>query len=76
VLCISKLQSGNVAGSYAGAVLGMPLSGILTDYWGWEACFYVYGKSNKKAKLSLTNRAILKQTLAGDLVIRALRKTE
>jgi len=54
----------------------MPLSGILTDYWGWEACFYVYGKSNKKAKLSLTNRAILKQTLAGDLVIRALRKTE
>jgi len=22
----------------------MPLSGILTDYWGWEACFYIYGK--------------------------------
>jgi len=30
-------------GSYAGAVLGMPLSGIMTDYAGWEACFYFYG---------------------------------
>jgi MFS transporter, ACS family, solute carrier family 17 (sodium-dependent inorganic phosphate cotransporter), member 6/7/8 len=31
-------------GSYAGAVLGMPLSGIMTDYMGWESCFYFYGK--------------------------------
>jgi len=38
-------------GSYAGAVLGMPLSGILTDYWGWEACFYVYGNGNELANL-------------------------
>lgn len=30
-------------GSYAGAVLGMPLSGIMTDYMGWESCFYFYG---------------------------------
>jgi len=35
------------SGSYAGAVLGMPLSGILTDYWGWEACFYVYGNDDQ-----------------------------
>ena len=34
-----------VVGSYAGAVLGMPLSGIMTDYAGWEACFYLYGTS-------------------------------
>jgi len=34
-----------VVGSYAGAVLGMPLSGIMTDYAGWEACFYFYGTS-------------------------------
>ena len=33
-----------VTGSYAGAVLGMPLSGILTDYMGWESCFYFYGQ--------------------------------
>ena len=31
-------------GSYAGAVLGLPLSGIFTDYIGWQACFYFYGK--------------------------------
>ena len=34
-----------ITGSYAGAVLGMPLSGIFTEYIGWEACFYFYGKS-------------------------------
>jgi len=32
------------AGSYAGAVVGMPLSGLLTGSLGWEAPFYVYGK--------------------------------
>lgn len=31
-------------GSYAGAVVGMPVSGILTDVIGWEACFYFYGE--------------------------------
>src|SRR5687768_15822106 len=30
-------------GSYAGAVVGMPLSGWLTEYLGWQACFYFYG---------------------------------
>jgi len=37
-------------GSYAGAVLGMPLSGIMTDYAGWESCFYFYGTSHCKRK--------------------------
>ena len=32
-----------ISGSYAGAVLGMPLSGIFTEYVGWESCFYFYG---------------------------------
>nr|AWJ68268.1 putative vesicular glutamate transporter [Hirudo verbana] len=39
----SRLATMSFCGSYAGAVLGMPLSGILTDYLGWEACFYFYG---------------------------------
>ncbi|ESO03762.1 hypothetical protein HELRODRAFT_141392, partial [Helobdella robusta] len=39
----SRLATISFCGSYAGAVLGMPLSGILTDYLGWEACFYFYG---------------------------------
>lgn len=30
-------------GSYAGAVLGMPLSGILTKNFGWQSGFYVFG---------------------------------
>jgi hypothetical protein len=32
-------------GSYAGAVLGMSLSGALTQWLGWQACFYFYGES-------------------------------
>ena len=31
-------------GSYAGAVLGIPLSGILTEYLNWQVAFYFYGK--------------------------------
>jgi len=23
----------------------MPLSGIMTDFLGWEACFYFYGRN-------------------------------
>ena len=41
-----------LTGSYAGAVVGMPLSGILTDYLGWQACFYFYGKSFNRARKS------------------------
>lgn len=39
----SRLATLAFCGSYAGAVVGMPLSGILTDYVGWQACFYFYG---------------------------------
>ena len=32
------------AGSYAGAVLGMPLAGLLTEYAGWNSVFYCFGE--------------------------------
>ncbi|XP_063401010.1 vesicular glutamate transporter 1-like isoform X1 [Mytilus trossulus] len=39
----SKLATISFCGSYAGAVLGMPLSGILTKNFGWQSGFYVFG---------------------------------
>nr|WDE40214.1 vesicular glutamate transporter-like protein [Schizocardium californicum] len=39
----SRLVTLSFSGSYAGAVVGLPLSGFLTDYAGWPAVFYVYG---------------------------------
>ncbi|XP_023227716.1 vesicular glutamate transporter 1-like [Centruroides sculpturatus] len=39
----SRLATLAFCGSYAGAVVGMPLCGMLTDYVGWQACFYFYG---------------------------------
>ncbi|PIN88477.1 hypothetical protein AB205_0215260, partial [Aquarana catesbeiana] len=32
-----------VLGSYAGAVVAMPLAGVLVQYSGWSSVFYVYG---------------------------------
>uniref|UniRef100_A0A674HGA5 Solute carrier family 17 member 6 n=1 Tax=Taeniopygia guttata TaxID=59729 RepID=A0A674HGA5_TAEGU len=32
-----------VRSSYAGAVIAMPLAGILVQYTGWSSVFYVYG---------------------------------
>ncbi|MGH0131372.1 UNVERIFIED_CONTAM: hypothetical protein FKN15_045923 [Acipenser sinensis] len=46
---ISKVRAGkvklarNYSGSYAGAVIAMPLAGILVQYNGWSSVFYVYG---------------------------------
>ncbi|XP_070568588.1 vesicular glutamate transporter 2.1-like isoform X2 [Ptychodera flava] len=39
----SRLVTLSFSGSYAGAVIGMPLSGFLTDFAGWPSVFYVYG---------------------------------
>ncbi|XP_035672238.1 vesicular glutamate transporter 1-like [Branchiostoma floridae] len=39
----SRLVTMSFCGSYAGAVVSMPLSGLLTDYAGWPCPFYVYG---------------------------------
>ena len=33
----------STSGSYAGAVIAMPLAGILVQYTGWSSVFYVYG---------------------------------
>ncbi|CAF1395391.1 unnamed protein product [Adineta ricciae] len=39
----STLATISFTGSYAGAVLGIPLSGILTEYFNWQVAFYFYG---------------------------------
>ncbi|KAI8422259.1 hypothetical protein MSG28_006146 [Choristoneura fumiferana] len=39
----SRLATLAFCGTYAGIVIGMPLSGLLTDYIGWQAPFYFYG---------------------------------
>ncbi|XP_077287741.1 vesicular glutamate transporter [Arctopsyche grandis] len=39
----SRLATLAFCGSYAGVVLGMPLSGILTGWISWQAPFYFYG---------------------------------
>uniref|UniRef100_UPI00358FA666 vesicular glutamate transporter 2 isoform X2 n=1 Tax=Myxine glutinosa TaxID=7769 RepID=UPI00358FA666 len=39
----SKLATMAFCGSYAGAVVAMPLAGILVQYVGWQCVFYVYG---------------------------------
>ncbi|XP_059478768.1 vesicular glutamate transporter 1 [Neocloeon triangulifer] len=39
----SRLATLAFCGSYAGVVLGMPLSGLLTGFIGWQAPFYFYG---------------------------------
>uniref|UniRef100_A0A8D0HG77 Vesicular glutamate transporter 1 n=1 Tax=Sphenodon punctatus TaxID=8508 RepID=A0A8D0HG77_SPHPU len=39
----SRLATTAFCGSYAGAVVAMPLAGILVQYSGWSSVFYVYG---------------------------------
>ncbi|XP_021203259.1 vesicular glutamate transporter 1 [Bombyx mandarina] len=39
----SRLATLAFCGTYAGIVIGMPLSGLLADYIGWQAPFYFYG---------------------------------
>ncbi|XP_066601443.1 vesicular glutamate transporter 1 [Prorops nasuta] len=39
----SRLATLAFCGSYAAMVIGMPLSGILSQWFGWEASFYFYG---------------------------------
>ena len=33
-------------GSYAGAVIAMPLAGVLVQYVGWSSVFYIYGETD------------------------------
>ncbi|XP_063783904.1 vesicular glutamate transporter 3 [Pseudophryne corroboree] len=39
----SRLATTSFCGSYAGAVVAMPLAGILVQYIGWSSVFYIYG---------------------------------
>jgi len=39
----SRLATLAFCGSYAGAVVGLPMSGVLTSHFGWQAPFYFYG---------------------------------
>nr|XP_021405700.1 vesicular glutamate transporter 1 [Lonchura striata domestica] len=39
----SRLATTAFCGSYAGAVVAMPLAGVLVQYTGWSSVFYVYG---------------------------------
>uniref|UniRef100_A0A8C6SHT6 Solute carrier family 17 member 8 n=1 Tax=Neogobius melanostomus TaxID=47308 RepID=A0A8C6SHT6_9GOBI len=39
----SRLATTSFCGSYAGAVIAMPLAGVLVQYVGWASVFYVYG---------------------------------
>uniref|UniRef100_H3BDJ0 Solute carrier family 17 member 8 n=1 Tax=Latimeria chalumnae TaxID=7897 RepID=H3BDJ0_LATCH len=38
----SRLATTSFCGSYAGAVVAMPLAGVLVQYQGWPSVFYVY----------------------------------
>ena len=33
-----------VTGAQIGTVVGMPVSGLLCQYFGWESVFYVFGE--------------------------------
>jgi len=39
----SRLATISFSGSYAGAVVGMPLGGLLVENCGWPSVFYVFG---------------------------------
>jgi ACS family sodium-dependent inorganic phosphate cotransporter-like MFS transporter 6/7/8 len=39
----SHLATTSFCGSYAGAVVAMPLAGVLVQYIGWASVFYIYG---------------------------------
>uniref|UniRef100_H0VDT5 Solute carrier family 17 member 8 n=1 Tax=Cavia porcellus TaxID=10141 RepID=H0VDT5_CAVPO len=39
----SRLVTTSFCGSYAGAVVAMPLAGVLVQYIGWASVFYIYG---------------------------------
>ncbi|XP_062932034.1 vesicular glutamate transporter 3 isoform X2 [Cynocephalus volans] len=39
----SRLATTSFCGSYAGAVVAMPLAGVLVQYIGWSSIFYIYG---------------------------------
>ncbi|ELK10342.1 Vesicular glutamate transporter 3 [Pteropus alecto] len=43
LIILSRLDKHPHIGSYAGAVIAMPLAGVLVQYIGWASVFYIYG---------------------------------
>ncbi|XP_061629079.1 vesicular glutamate transporter 3 [Phyllopteryx taeniolatus] len=39
----SRLATTSFCGSYSGAVIAMPLAGVMVQYIGWPSVFYIYG---------------------------------
>ena len=40
---LSKISTFVYTGSTLGTILSMPLTGLICDYLGWEAAFYIFG---------------------------------
>ena len=40
---LSRLNTFVYTGSTLGTIISMPLTGIICDYLGWEAAFYIFG---------------------------------
>ncbi|KAI4807640.1 hypothetical protein KUCAC02_027433 [Chaenocephalus aceratus] len=51
----SRLATTAFCGSYAGAVIAMPLAGILVQYSGWSSVFYVYVRTDAAATVKKFN---------------------
>ena len=47
LLCFGNLLTSTTlcAGGQIGTVFGMPISGLLCEWFGWESVFYFFGKS-------------------------------
>jgi ACS family sodium-dependent inorganic phosphate cotransporter len=39
----SRLATIAFSGSYVGIVVALPVSGLLSEMWGWESIFYAFG---------------------------------
>ncbi len=39
----SKMATFTYAGSMVGTVTSLPLTGVICNYLGWEAAFYIFG---------------------------------
>jgi len=42
-----------LAGGQIGTVIGMPVSGLLCEWWGWESVFYFFGENSQHCFLNL-----------------------
>lgn len=65
------------SGSYAGAVIAMPLAGILVQYSGWSSVFYVYGERTDEALyLVCLMHDSLKRKIRSNIVVKCQGKKD